>query len=443
MRVGFGSGVLAALVLLGFPLAADALAIGQAKGGAPTRPEPLEELIADALAHNPDLAAARLEAASMRARVGHVRTWPEPELGGGFALMEMGGGLPQPTMPDLTLSQAIPDPARLDLMVQEAGHIADASYADVKVLANRIARQVTDAYADAAYADGALGENQAARALTRELVQVATGRYASGQGTMGDVLRAQAELSRLVDAQNALEQRRSAALATLGALLGRPAPVPDVAPLSPVKTSGADWPDRVASASPEIAAARDEAAAMESRLALTRREREAPSYKAQVGVGLWNPGNQPYVSGMLTVNLPWLAPVRYHHLVHHATEHAAAARAKVEATSNELRAEAIIQSSALARDQKQAVLYEQGVIPQLEAAYRSSLAAYQVGRADFADVIAEERDLYRARLSVQDALAGQVKARSALEALAGDFGTGADAVSERMTDMGGTDGQHQ
>lgn len=376
----------------------------------------------------------------MSARIGHVGTWPEPELGGGLMLMQMGPGLPQPTLPQLTLSQAIPDPARLDLMVQEASCDADASRARTSDDANQIARKVSDAYADAAYADGALAENAAARALTRELVQVATGRYESGQTSMGDVLRAQAELSRLLDAQDALEQRRSTALANLGALLGRSEPLSGVAPLAPVKAPGADWLARVASASPRIAAARDAAAAMRSQLALARRERAAPSYKAQAGIGLWNPGNQPYLSGMLTVNLPWLAPVRYHHLVHHASEHARAARAKVQAILDEVRAEAIAQDSALTRSQKQASLYRQAVIPQLEAAYRSSLASYQVGSSDFADVIAEERDLYRARLSVLQALAGQVKALAALEALAGEFGAGSEAATRGVPGMGGPHG---
>ncbi|MBU6429635.1 MAG: TolC family protein, partial [Cyanobacteria bacterium REEB65] len=146
-----------------------------------------------------------------------------------------------------------------------------------------------------------------------------------------------------------------------------------------------------------------------------------PSYGAQVGLGLWSPGNQPYLSGMVTVTLPWLAPARYQHLVHHAMDHAAAAVAQLQGLRDDLRARAVSQSVAFARSRQEVSLYEQGIVPQLEAAYRSSLAAYEVGKADFADVIAEERDLYQARLTALQALSGERKAFAALETLAGDF----------------------
>lgn len=390
----------------------------------------LPALIEEAWAHDPALAAAGYGVGAREAQVREVETWPAPRLQGGLFLMQMGPGLPQPNMPQLALSQAIPDPGKLGLAAAAAQKAAEQARDQARGLADGLARDVTAAYLDIAYADAALAENRVAVALGKEAMRAVLARYTVDQGTMADALRGEAEVSRLLDDRDGLQSTRTAAVARIDVLAGRPAQTPmgAVDPLSPVASDDRAWVgqavdgiDRLERQSPELAAARASASAAGARLALAQREQGAPDYDVQLAAGIWSPGNVPYVSGMVGLTLPWLDSGRYARLVERSKEDAQAATARAQGTRNSVRGEAIALAARFDRAVQQGDRYRFGIVPQLAAAYRSALAAYQVGHTDFTTVLDAETSLYRAELREDRALVAAGKALCALRALVGAY----------------------
>jgi outer membrane protein TolC len=198
------------LILSAHPIHFNSLAAG------PLPSTDIDSLIAYAQQHNPTLAAAKARADALLQRIAQVRSLDDPELMYGYYVQRMND------RQMLSLSQRIPYPGTLRVRGEMASQSAEQAGLEALATQRMIEEQIRIAYADLALIDASdrlLGENAA---LVKRMESVIDARIRSGQGTAAETLRNQIERERILDEQASLRTQRTAKVAALNALLGKP-----------------------------------------------------------------------------------------------------------------------------------------------------------------------------------------------------------------------------
>jgi outer membrane protein TolC len=384
------------------------------------------EAVRLARAANPSLAAARLMADAAAERVGPAGALPDPELTLGLVNRPLYGfGVTEPmTMNVVGVSQVVPWPARLGAQRDRARRLAAAGSFDADETEATLVRRVEAAHHDLAFVDRSLSVMERTSGLLRQFEEVARVRYAVGDGLQQDVLRAQVAVGQMTQEIVAMQAERRATAARLNTLLGRDATVP-IAALSFV-TPHADLPDMdsllalAVRQRPALAAAdeRVRAAAAAERAA---RAELLPDLMLSVSYGQ-RPRFDDMVSLMVGISLPLWAGSRALPMRRETAAIRAGAEADALALRNETYAELTELHAAAVRAHALMELYDDDILPQARAAVASALAAYRVGRVEFATLLENEMavntyEIARLRFDVHyhHALAG-------IEALTGFMG---------------------
>ncbi|HUF88645.1 MAG TPA: TolC family protein [Gemmatimonadota bacterium] len=428
MRSRLPAAVLVASAL--FPFLA-----GPARGQEPG-PADLAAVVAQVRAANPDIVAAErlAEAASDRAEAAGVL--PDPRLGVGLTNALVGDPLSSDdfmTMRMVQLGAMLPWPGKLDRAAEAASWRAAAADADREAVERRVVAEAKRAWYELWFLDRALEVVRGNHALLADFVEVTEVRYGVGTGTQQDVLRARVEATRLGDEALDLERRRGATLATLNALLDRPAEAPIPAPEmpervarlatlepgTPVRFTAAalgdsreatgpipalDGLQRAAETSdPRILArdARIAAAGAEARLADLA---AFPDFDLTVGYGQ-RPGREDMVSVMVSAPLPLFKGKKQDALAEAAESEVAALAAERAATVNRIRADVTALRAGLVRTRERLGLLREGVIPQARASLESAVAGYPVATVDFLTLIDNQATLFRHELDERRLLA--------------------------------------
>ena len=164
----------------------------------------VDALVAEALAKNPDLAAAKQEAAAARSRVSSAGALPDPMLSVTYENdgTSLSLGVEQMTRLSFMAQQAFPFPGKLALAEKVASLDAGRGATRPERVALTLEGAVRRAYADLLEAREDLKLVDEQVATWRDIEEDLRARYSAGLGTQQDVLRAQAERTRL------LQQRR-------------------------------------------------------------------------------------------------------------------------------------------------------------------------------------------------------------------------------------------
>jgi len=362
----------------------------------------LPQAIAVARAANPVLAARAAEVRAAGARIGPAGSWSDPTLTLGAMNYALPGLSPRGdpmTMNQVTLMQMVP----LD---RSLGHRRDAARAD----STRMAWQAEAAGLDVEAAvraqywtlyhdDRALEIMARRRAVLQDIAGVANTMYATGAAPQADVLRAQIAVTRLDREVAEMQRDRYAAAAALNGLLGRPGQYAVVLPETDAHQHGImmhtlDMPEPPALESliatadahnPDLLATGARMAGGRSAEASVRR-----ALIPELGVGVaygQRAGLDDMVSLMVSVNVPIFGTSRQ-------ARQRDEAQAMVVAAADELTAVRVSVHAALATARQQAMtarhlvrLYSGTLVPQAQAAYQAALAAYRVGRVDFATLL--------------------------------------------------------
>jgi outer membrane protein TolC len=328
----------------------------------------------------------------------------------------------------LGLSQRFPFPGLLSNReaAAEAGARAAGFTLEDRRLA--VASAIESAWADLGFAQRALGITQRNVALLRQLVRAAEAKYRVGTGLQQDVLRAQVELTALLDEELAREAAIEGASARLAALL-------DLKANARFPTTQALADD---SAVPALAALAEDLEAKNARLlALASDVEEAerlvrvaelegyPDFDLGVGyrirervVGDPVDGDD-FIGASVSVRLPvdratWNARVAERRALLRRSEAAyRAARASLLAALRSAHAE-------LVRADAETALLRTGLVPQAHQSLESSRSGYEVGRIDFLGLLDSQVRMQNAELRLVRAEADRRKAYAALEAAAGE-----------------------
>ena len=366
----------------------------------------LDDAVAIALSGNPGLAAMQARARALAEVPSQVGTLPDPTLS--FGLLSVPTDTYSLSQEAMTQTQigigfTLPFPGKLGLREQVAELEADTAGNDVDEKRLVLVRGVRSTWWNLFYLDHALAIVQRNRSLLREFVSVAETKYKTGLGMQSDVLLAQVELSKLLDTEIAVRASRRSQASALNALLGRDANIAVALPQQanetlPPAPDSANLIKLAESSRPLIVSRRNTLAAANDRTQLAEKDiypdlrlgasygfrRDAPNGTTRADLA----------SITLNVNLPLFAGSRQDKAVSQRRAEAQKEEyslqdAKVQ-VGNEI--EQAMAEYLAAREQ--ASLYKSGIIPQASQTAAAMMAAYQVNKVDFLNLVRAQITLY-------------------------------------------------
>lgn len=407
------------------PAAADEVtALGREPG--------LDELIAFAEAHNPQLEAALHRWRAAEQQVPQAGALPDPQLGLGLVLDQVDASS-EYMGERYSVSQAFPWFGKRGLRADAATEDARAERRRYEALRLALAEQVTAAWFEYAWVHEAARTARANRDLVMRLEAVARALYRADAGSQADVSRAQVELGRLDDRLRSLLDQLGPRAARLNALLGRPAHARLPEPVAPSRQLVAELPERDDAAwlalarewNPQLQAARHEIERERHGVALAEK-----AYYPDIRLGLeyardgsarmaaMDGGGADMLVGMISVNVP----IRRGRIDAEMSE----ARSRLHAADRDARArelavESELQAALFAyrEGERKLRLYRGTLVPKARHALEATEAAYRADNASFMDLIDSQRSLLEFELERERAAADRAVAAARVRALAG------------------------
>ena len=369
-----------------------------AEGPSPLADPVLAGIVADALARSPEHARVQASVAADRERAPQAGAFPDPTLSlgiqnDGFRAIQI--GTMETSFWQVMITQPIPWPGKPGARARAARAQASAAEAQLERVRLSITAEVQRAWIDLLLARGQLGLQSRLETLWREAEAVARARYEVGQAPQSDLLRAQLERTRLRQQRIALEASERTRQQTLNRLRVHPLD-------EPIVTTGAlaDAPDpavpttaeMVADAeerSPDLAQARLATVAAERRVEAAQRER-LPDFSVSAGV-MPRGSLEPMWLASVGITVP-LFSARGSGVTESVSRREAEAQGQ-ESTRQVVRLRAEERNAVLSALVQTNQIYRGGLLVQSDAAVRSALAQYQVGKVTFASVLEVLRGL--------------------------------------------------
>lgn len=384
----------------------------------------LQELIAEALEKNPEIAAAKRRVDVKRAQIPQSTALPDPMV----SVTSMGNVVPfwlqkgDPSSARIVgFSQDIPYPGKLSLKGKVARMEAEAEIFGFEQRWRMVVSNLKTAYYDLYFIDRSLATVNRTKTLLEQFLKIAEARYEVGKGLQQDVLKAQTEISILIERRLLLDQRRRSLVAYINSILLRP-PDDPLGQAADVKKSELPFTleslyETALNDNPEIKRQERMIDRSQYRLSAARKD-YYPDFGVNVQYlqrdgmpGMWGFG--------LNVKVPLYFGQRQRPAVQEVTAELAEARNEYDS----LRAQTMFRIKDYYLTATTAArllqLYQTGVIPQAALTLESSIASYQVGTSDFLTLLTNLITVLTYELNYYEQLANYQKALVQLEPLIG------------------------
>lgn len=387
----------------------------------------LDSLVDYALQNNPLLKSERQYALAQRQRVNQVSSWTPPQVG--FELNKTPiSSFPNPFQggmeTDYSIQQMFPFPGKLSAMGEAAGKNADMYESQSKALERKIIRDVKSTYYELYLVQKKIDINKENQDLMRNFIEIASKQYEVGMGKQPDIIRAQTELSTLInDGINLLKEKVSVE-AMLNTLLNRPANssfgsteeiLDDIPNWSFDQLSGLAYDTR------------SELNAMKFNVEMNKAELDAskleyyPDVMARLMYKDMSGTNKDFWSAMIGVNIP-LAPWsagKYTSKVEENQLNIKSSEEQLNSMKNMVSFEIQDALVKIESNRNLVELYKNTVIPQAQQTLDATTAAYQTGKTEFLMLIDAYRMLLMVKLDYYMSVMNFMKSQAALEQAVG------------------------
>jgi cobalt-zinc-cadmium efflux system outer membrane protein len=389
------------------------------------RPTPLAQLIAEAEANNSQISAAdhSWKAASLVAP--QATTLPDPQ----FTVQQFSVGSPKPfagfSNSDFAYigfgaSQDLPYPGKLRLKGELANREADTQNAQADVLRAFVAEQVKLVYLRLAYLEATLGILDRNDAVLQSLIQNELSRYSLGQGSQADVLKAQLEHTKILREVTMHHQEMGQLQADLKQLLHRSQESADIMPeqltVTPLRSTSEQLQALIQEHNPAVHLDADAVQKQNAQLKSAQRDGK-PDFNLGYMFQQTGGGYRDYY--MLTLNMRLPRHKRVEAEVAEAAELVNRSKQELDSQIQQQFAEVQKQYIAVTSADELMKEYQDGLIPQAQAAFHSQEAAYQSNQQQFASVLSSLLDLLSFEHDYQEALLDHEAALARLETLTG------------------------
>jgi outer membrane protein TolC len=382
-------------------------------------------VVSTVLRENQTLKAALAKWGAMKARVPQARAWEDLRAGADWTA-ERSVNIPPNSFTNQTagLEQEVPISGKNRSRSRAALAEARAAFEDLRRVELDVISRARIAYARLANGYAQLEVNGRNSELLNQFVQISRSRYEAGVATQADVLLAQTDSARLLEARADIERQISEEQSALNVLMNRPAQAPLRRPSELVFTAQAPSLDELQAIAfalrPELQRAQDRIDAERFRLELANRQwfpdpalnvkaqryNEAPQAVSEVDIGVSFP-------------VPWLNWKKY-------SAGVLEARKSVEDAEHEFGA-IRVETLGLVRDQLKKIqtlanqyqLYHENILPLAQQTVDATRAAYEASTGGFLELITARRTLQDAESAALNRLAEYEAGLAELDAIIG------------------------
>ncbi len=391
----------------------------------PMKPTPLAQLIAEAEANNTQISAAdhSWKAASHVAQ--QVTTLPDPQ----FTVQPFSVGSPKPfagfSNSDFAYigfgaSQDLPFPGKLKLKGEVANREADTQQAQADVVRASVAEQVKLVYLRLAYLEVTLAILQENDVVLQPLIQSGLSQYSLGQGSQADVLKAQLEHTKILREVTMHHQEMGQLQADLKQLLHRSQDSADILPeqlmATPLRYTAEELRALVQGHNPAVQMDTNAVKKQDAQLKSAQRDGK-PDFNVGYMFEQTGGGYRDYYELTLNMRLPRRKRVEGE--IAEATEYLNQSKQELDSQVQQQLAEVQKQFIAVTSTEELLKEYQEGLIPQAEAAFHSEEAGYQSNKEQFAPVLSSLLDVLSFEHDYQQALLDHETALAHLETLTG------------------------
>lgn len=391
----------------------------------PGKPTPLAVLLAEAESNNAQISAADHSWKATTHVAQQVTTLPDPQ----FTVQQFSVGSPKPfagfSNSDFAyigfgVSQDLPYPGKLRLKGEEANREADTQHAQADVVRASMAGEVKLVYLRLAYLEATLSILGRNDAVLQQLIQNGLSRYSVGKGSQADVLKAQIEHTKILREVTMHHQEMGQLEADLKQLVHRSQNCADIMPEqlapTPLTYTAQELQALVQEHNPAV---RMDAKAVQKQNAQLKSAQRDGKPDFNVGYMFQQTGGGYRDYYVLTLNMRLPRHRRVDGEIAEAVE--LLDRSKQELDSQMQQQLAEVQKQYIATTGTAELLkeYQEGLIPQAEAAFHSEQVAYQSNKQQFALVLASLLDVLTFEHDYQQALLDHETALARLETLTG------------------------
>jgi cobalt-zinc-cadmium efflux system outer membrane protein len=393
--------------------------------GQPAHGQTLEDLIHEAMDHNFEVQAGRERWRAAEALTPSAWSLPDPRIGLSYqknpgSVFDFG----EARMRMLTVSQTVPFPLKITSRASLYGAGARKARWQYQAIRQDVTARVKMAFYQLFVLQRSLDIMKEQIELLQTLEETARTQYAVGRAPQHEVLKAQVELSLMVDEKDILEKEKiPAARARLSALLNRPDGVELETPEDVILPQMSLTDDQLLSTAlnhrASLAVLREEVSRAGASLDMARwgyfpdlpvsflQERMESSMGTETTRGL-----------TLNINLPlWFWGQRAE--VSEKKGYRSAATDQYEDLQSQTRAEVKETLAAYRSSRSRAVLIETTILPLAEQSLKAAQTAYENRKADFLDLISAQRNLLDVRLKHDQALGDAGASLARLERVVG------------------------
>lgn len=394
---------------------------------------PLGRLVAEALQNNPEIQAAREEWEAARQSVSPAGALDDPMLEAGIVNLPVDSrrfdreGM---TMKMIGIAQKFPYPGKRGLRQDMASKNADSMAYGYQEMVNRTVKEVKLAYFDLSLVAESQRLVEKNKTVLEQLLKIAEARYAVGQGSQADVLKAQTQLLKMTDELIQLDRERPMIEAEFNRALGRStghlAPPPEAPRLREAALQFDALRETALRDHPQLRALQIAIARNEKAVELAKKD-FYPDFDVR-----FQYGQRDNLSGgikqedmatfTVAINLPLWRESKLDPRLAEAAAMRQQAIHRYRARQNEITAQLHHQVVTAEQNLKSARLYDKGILPQARLTVEAGLAAYRVGRIDLMTLLDSQMTVFNYEISHAQALINYDKALAEIDFLIGKPG---------------------
>ncbi len=392
-----------------------------------SQPLNLDELVAEALQNNPQLRSARNQTAAARTKVDQATSWDAPQIGVEFyqtPIQSFPNPLRNGMETDYFIQQMIPFPGKLSAMGKSAESNAGMMEQGYKALERRIIRDLKYAYFELFHVQREIQVNAENQELMKKFTEITRKQYEVGMGQQADILRAQTELSTLINQGVSLLKEKKVMESMINTTMSRPANaplgyVPEVEYTAPQWTFEQLRPLALENR-PELKGMNFNIDMNNAELSGSKRE-YYPDIMARVMYKNMSDTKDDFWSAMVGINIPlaFWSSGKYTSKVEENELNVRKAEDDLASMRNMVSFEV---QDALVKVQSNynlLLLYKNTTILQAEQTLQATLSAYQTGKTEFLMVIDAYRMQLMAKLDFHMAVMSYMASQAQLEQAVG------------------------
>ena len=389
----------------------------------------LNKFIETAKKHNPSLFEAKNRINIYKQIPDQRSSWKDPMLTLGLANLPVDTFSFREqamTQKQIQLTQEIPFPGKTALMKEAANKDVSIVKWNFKELELKIIRQVKESFFELCFINSALETTQQNKILLKQFVTIAESKYSVGKGIQQDVLKAQVELSKIMDELIELRQLQANETAKLNTLMNR---LPQESLEIPHGLTQTDFKFDIKSLQDLAEKNRPFLQGIQStinKFTITKKLAEKEYYpNIQVGVRYGQRQDSPFqdhpdfVSGFIGVNIPIWFATKQRKKVAEENYRVLTAKDSYNAARDDvfLKIQLILDKEIKTRNLIN--LIKTGIIPQARQSLESALSAYSVDNIDFLTLIDNQVTLLKWEIKYHRQLTDYEQNLAALEHVVG------------------------